>query len=112
MRSKLREIESYQADDISRLHLAVRLGGLRFSLILNRQFPEAQARCEEAQKFANEIGEGIDKTDVENLIFIQQNLAHALLFQGRYDEAFTIYRQNWDKPQEGKTLPKSRWRTS
>jgi tetratricopeptide (TPR) repeat protein len=100
----LREIESYQLDDDSRWNLAINLGALAFKLILNRQFAEAQARCEEAQKFANEIGEGIEKTDLENLIFIQQNLAHALLFQGRYDEALTIYRQNWDKPQEGKTF--------
>jgi hypothetical protein len=33
---------------------------------------------------------------------IQMKLAHALLFQGHYDEALAIYRQYWDKPQEGK----------
>ena len=38
------------------------------------------------------------------MIFIQQNLAHALLFQGHYDEALAIYRQNWDKPLQGKTF--------
>jgi hypothetical protein len=38
------------------------------------------------------------------LIFIQQNLAHALLFQGHYDGALAIYRQNWDKPLHGKTF--------
>jgi len=38
------------------------------------------------------------------LIFIQQNLAHALLFQGHYDEALTIYRENWNKPLHGKTF--------
>ena len=49
-------------------------------------------------------GDGIEKTDRDNLIFIQQNLAHALLFQGRYDEALAIYRRNWDKPLHGKTF--------
>jgi hypothetical protein len=38
------------------------------------------------------------------LIFIQGNLAHALLFQGHYDEALTNYRQNWNKPLNGKTF--------
>jgi hypothetical protein len=37
-------------------------------------------------------------------IFIQQNLAHALLFQGHYDEALAIYRKYWDKPLHGKTF--------
>jgi hypothetical protein len=37
-------------------------------------------------------------------IFIEGNLAHALLFQGHYDEALAIYRQYWDKPLHGKTL--------
>jgi hypothetical protein len=37
-------------------------------------------------------------------IFIQGNLAHALLFQGHYDEALAIYRHNWDKPLFGKTF--------
>jgi hypothetical protein len=39
-----------------------------------------------------------------HLIFIQANLAHALLFQGHYDEALAIYRQYWDKPLRGKTF--------
>jgi hypothetical protein len=38
------------------------------------------------------------------LIFIKCNLAHALLFQGHYDEALAIYRQSWDKPLNGKTF--------
>jgi hypothetical protein len=38
------------------------------------------------------------------LIFIQQNLAHALLFQGNYNDALAIYRQYWDKPINGKTF--------
>jgi hypothetical protein len=53
---------------------------------------------------ANEIGNGIEKTDRDNLIFIQQNLAHALLFQGHYDEALTIYLKNWGKPLNGRTF--------
>jgi tetratricopeptide (TPR) repeat protein len=77
------------------------LRGLAFNLVLNSQFAEAQTRCEEAQRLANEIGDGVKKTDHDNLIFIQQNLAHALLFQGHYDEALAIYRQYWDKPLNG-----------
>jgi hypothetical protein len=38
------------------------------------------------------------------LIFIQKNLAHALLFQGHYDDALAIYRQYWNKPLNGKTF--------
>ena len=71
---------------------------------MNRHFAEAQTRCEEAQSLANEIGDGVEKTDRDNLIFIQQNLAHALFFQGHYDEALAIYRQNWDKPLNEKTF--------
>ena len=100
----LRAVVSYQPDDQSRYRLASALGGLAFNLVLNGQFAEAQTRCEEAQRLANEIGDGIQKSDRDNLIFIQQNLAHALLFQGHYYEALAIYRQNWDKPQTGKTF--------
>jgi tetratricopeptide (TPR) repeat protein len=99
-----REVIAYQRNDQSRFMLARYLGGLAFSLILSRQFAEAQTRCEEAQNLANEIGDGVEKTDRENLILIQQNLAHALLFQGHYDEALAIYRQNWDNPLNGKTF--------
>jgi hypothetical protein len=42
--------------------------------------------------------------DRDNLIFIQENVAHALLFQGHYDEALTIYREDWNKPLQGKTF--------
>jgi tetratricopeptide (TPR) repeat protein len=100
----LREVMSLQPDDISRYRLASVLGGLGFELVLNSQFEEAQTRCEEAQELTNEIGDGIQKTDRDDLILIQQNLAHALLFQGHYDEAFTIYRENWNKPLHGKTF--------
>ena len=62
---------------------------------LRRQFAEARTRCEEGQKLTNEIGDGVEKTDRDSLIFIQCNLAHALLFQDHYDEALAIYRQNW-----------------
>jgi tetratricopeptide (TPR) repeat protein len=100
----LRDVMSYQSDDLSRYHLASALGNLAFKLVLNSQFPEARAQCEEAQRLANDIGDGVEKTDRDNLIFIQQNLAHALLFQGHYDEALAIYRQNWSKPLHGKTF--------
>ena len=71
---------------------------------MNGKFAEAQRRCEEAQRLADEIGDGVEKTDRDDLIFTQQNLAHALFFQGHYDEALAIYRQNWNKPQMGKTF--------
>jgi tetratricopeptide (TPR) repeat protein len=100
----LRTVVSYQPDDQSRYQLASRLGGLAFQLVLDSQFAEAQTRCEEAQRLANEIGDGIQKSDHDNLIFIKGNLAHALLFQGHYDEALAIYRQYWDKPLNGKTF--------
>ena len=100
----LRDVVSYQPGDQSRYRLASALGGLAFNLVLNSQFAEAQTRCEEAQRLANEIGDGVEKSDRDDLIFIQQNLAHALLFQGHYDEALAIYRQNWDKPLNGKTF--------
>jgi tetratricopeptide (TPR) repeat protein len=104
----LRDVVSYyQTDDLSRYRLASTLGGLAFNLVLNSQFAEARTRCEEAQRLANEIGNGVKETDRDNLIFIQQNLAHALLFQGHYDEALAIYRQYWDKPLNGKTFGES-----
>ena len=77
-----RNVVSYQPDDQSRYQLASALGNLAFNLVLNSQFAEAQTRCEEAQRLANEIGDGVKKTDRDDLIFIQCNLAHALLFQG------------------------------
>jgi tetratricopeptide (TPR) repeat protein len=100
----LRDVASYQADDLSRYRLAFALGGLAFNLVLNSQFAEAQIRCQEAQRLSNLLGDGVEKTDRENLIFIYKNLAHALLFQGHYDEALAIYRQYWDKPLNGKTF--------
>src|SRR5208282_3168266 len=100
----LRDVMSYQPDDLSRYRLASTLGGLAFELILNRDFAEAQTRCEEAQRLASEIGDGVQISDRDNLIFIQQNLAHALLFQGHYDQALAICRQYWDKPLNGKTF--------
>jgi hypothetical protein len=100
----LREVVSYHPDDVSRYRLASALGSLAFHLILDRQFAEARTRCEEGQKLTNEIGDGVEKTDRDSLIFIQCNLAHALLFQDHYDEALAIYRQNWDRPLHGKTL--------
>ena len=91
----LRDVLSYQPDDLSRYRLASALGILAFRLVLDSQFAEARTRCEEAQRLANEIGDGVEKTDRDSLIFIQCNLAHALLFQDHYDEALAIYRQNW-----------------
>jgi tetratricopeptide (TPR) repeat protein len=93
-----------QPDDQLRCSLAFALGNLGFNLILTGQFAEARTRCEEAQRLAGEIGDGAQKTDRDNLIFIQGNLAHALLFQGHYDEALALYRQYWVKPLYGKTF--------
>jgi tetratricopeptide (TPR) repeat protein len=100
----LREVVAYQPDDPSRYQLATRLGSFAFYLILHRQFAEAQKRCEEAQALTKNIGDGIEKTDRDDLIFIQMNRAHALLFQGHYDEALAIYSQYWDKPLHGNTF--------
>jgi tetratricopeptide (TPR) repeat protein len=99
-----RQVVAYQPNDQSRYVLAYRLGSFGFNLVLNSQFAEAQTRCEEAQRLANEIGDGVQKSYRDNLIFIQQNLAHALFFQGHYDEALAIYRQNWEKPLNEKTF--------
>jgi tetratricopeptide (TPR) repeat protein len=103
----LRDVMSYQAGDLSRYRLASALGGLAFHLLLSRHFVYAQANCEDAQALADKVGDGIQKTDREHLILIQQNLAHALLLQGHYDEALAIYRQSWDKPLNGKTFGKT-----
>jgi len=102
-----REVMAYQPSDQSRLMLAQHLGDFAFNLVLNRQFAEAQTQCEDAQRLVNEISDGIQKTDCDNLVAIQQNLTHALLFQGHYDEALVIYRQYWDKPLMGKTFGES-----
>jgi tetratricopeptide (TPR) repeat protein len=99
---------SYQPGDLSSYRLASALGSLAFNLVLNSQFAEAQARCEEAQRLANEIGDGVQRSERHDLIFIQGNLAHALLFQGHYDEALAIYRQYWDKPLHGKSRVSNR----
>jgi hypothetical protein len=72
----LRDVMSYQSDDLSRYRLASALGGLAFNLVLNSQFAEARAQCEEAQSLVNKIGDGIKKEDRDNLVFIQGNLAH------------------------------------
>jgi hypothetical protein len=49
-------------------------------------------------------GDAVQRSDRDNLTFIQGNLAHALLFQGHYDEALAIYRQYWNKPLHEKTF--------
>ena len=84
--------------------MASALGDLAFNLVLNSQFAEARTRCEEAQRLVDEIGDGVQKSDLNKLIFIQQNLAHALLFQDHYDEALAIYRKYWNKPLKGKNF--------
>jgi tetratricopeptide (TPR) repeat protein len=94
-----REITAWKPNDQSRFALANDLGDFAFNLVLNR-FADAQACCEEAQAAVEKIGDGIQKDERENLIFIEMNLAHALLFQGHYNEALTIYRKNWSKPLE------------
>jgi tetratricopeptide (TPR) repeat protein len=99
-----REVMTYQPSDPSRLMLAQHLGDFAFKLLLNRQFAEAQTQCEAAQRLVNDIGNGIEKTDRDDLILIQGNLAHALLFQGHYGQALAIYRENWNKPLNGKTF--------
>jgi hypothetical protein len=58
----LRNVTSYQTDDQSRYRLAYALGGLAFNLVLNSQFAETQTRCEEAQRLANEIGDGVQRS--------------------------------------------------
>ena len=104
----LRDVVSYQPDDQSRYWLASALADLAPALVLNSQFAEAQTRCEEAQRLTNEIGNGVYKTELDDVIFIiQQNLAHALLFQGHYDEALAIYRKYWDKWLFGQTFGES-----
>ena len=100
----LREAQIYQDNDNSRYDLATALGNLAWGLLLTSQFTEAQVYCELAQELADEIGDGIEKEKREDLIYIQCNLAHALLFQGQYDQALAIYRRNWDKPVFGKTF--------
>src|SRR6202007_559563 len=90
--------------DPARYRWASALGDLAFSVFLNSQFAEAQTRCEEAQRLADLLGDGVEKTDRDNLILIQKNLAHSLLFQGHCDKALAIYREYWDKPLKGKTF--------
>jgi hypothetical protein len=92
------------AASFAEIELAQYLGGFAFNLVLSRQFAEAQTRCEEAQSLVSEIGDGVQRSDRDDLIFIRGNLAHALLFQGHYDEALTIYRENWNKLLRGKTF--------
>jgi serine/threonine protein kinase len=100
----LREVVSNQPDDLSRYRLASALGDLAFNMVLNGQFAEAQTRCEEAQRLADLLGDGVEKTDRDNLVLIQKNLAHAVLFEGHYDKALAIYCEYWDKPLKGKTF--------
>jgi hypothetical protein len=52
----------------TRYRLASALGGLGFNLVLNSQFAEAQTRCEKAQRLANEIGDGVQRSDRDDLI--------------------------------------------
>jgi tetratricopeptide (TPR) repeat protein len=99
-----RKITAWQPNDQSRFALANALGGLAFDLVLNRQFADAQAYRKEAQAAVEKIGDGIQKVERENLIFIEGNLARALLFEGHYEEALIIYSENWNKPLDGKTF--------
>ncbi len=99
-----REIAAWEANDQSRFALANALGSLAFNLVLDRQFADAETSCKEALALVDKIGDGVQKVDRENLIFIEQNFAHALFFQGHYYEALTIYRKNWSKPLNGKTF--------
>ena len=105
----LQDVVSYQPDDLSRYRLASALGSLAFYLVLDSQFAEAQARCEEAQSLANKIGDGVQKSDRDNLVFIQQNpcFSRAITTRRSPFTAKTGTSRSMEKP-----LAKSRWRIS
>ena len=108
----LREVQSYKDDDNSRYKLATALGNLAWELVLSRQFAEAQAHCEEAQGLVAKIGDGVEEEKRKDLIYIQGNLAHALLFQGQYEEALAIIAKIGTNRCLEKLLGKSRLRIS
>lgn len=67
-------------------------GNISYSLLFTKQFASADSIAELALKLAqqNEIEKYTE--------WIKTNLAHALLFQGKYDEAVNIYVELKDKP--------------
>ena len=77
----LRDVMSYQPDDLTRYWLASTLGRLAFNLVLNSQFAEAQTGAKRLKGWLMRSATGSRKSERDNLIFIRGNLAHALLFQ-------------------------------
>ncbi len=69
-------------EDVTAESLAALHGSHAYFLIFNRQF--------EAGEAAARRGLSLDPSQ----IWIQTNLAHALLFQDRHDEALTVYREH------------------
>lgn len=72
-RSEARELVS--SDD---------LGGAAYILVLGQRFSVAEVWCRDALTMGDRP-------------FIQGNLAHALLFQGQYEQALAIYRKYWNE---------------
>jgi tetratricopeptide (TPR) repeat protein len=95
---KARKALKTQETDLNRRQLASALGGAAFAAVFEKRFEDAIIWSNEALA----IVASLDEKTRDGLVFIHGNLAHALLFSGKFDEALAVYRAHWEKPMRGR----------
>ena len=99
-RSKL----ANDSSDKNKFALASELGGAAFAAIFVKRFEDAITWSNEALRLIASTNPSYDPKERASLVFVYGNLAHALLFTGKFDEALKIYRKYWDKPLSGRSF--------
>lgn len=83
--------------DKNKFALASALGNAAFASIFQKQFEDAINWSNEASRLTASADPKYDAKERASLDFVYGNLAHALLFTGKFDEALKIYQKYWDK---------------
>ena len=93
-RKKLAE----DGSDKNKFILANELGGAAFAALFQHRFQDAINWSNEALQLIASTDPAYDPEERAELVFVYGNLAHGLLFTGKYEKALKIYRAHWDKP--------------
>ncbi|MFC5457285.1 DUF2610 domain-containing protein [Prosthecobacter fluviatilis] len=88
--------------DALRFELASQLGNSAFEAVFQKRYKDAVAWSREALDLIAACKADHDPKRRADMVFIYGNLAHALLFQGQYEEAIKMYKDHWDAPMLGR----------
>ncbi len=90
--------------DMLRFNLAGELGNSAFAALFQKRYKDVVAWSREALDLIAACKPDYDPKERADLVFIYGNLAHALLFQGKYEEAIRMYKDHWEAPIQGRTF--------